>query len=347
VRARTDKDFVTRLRGDVVVRVIAYYVLLGAAVALFWRFAGDRIPFLVTSSSNTLFGGGAVSAADAFRGDNSGDGQTGLGVPAAIAMVSAVLLALPVAWLYTLTRRKRGYQQSVVQTLVLLPLVVAGVVVLVKNSLPLAFSLAGIVAAVRFRNTLEDSKDAVYIFLATGIGLAAGVDLSVAAALSVVFNLITLWLWQADFGRSAALAGPAAQRRMQRALAIANRTGEFVARVDSEILANMAPEQLDALADRAWRRRKRDDAEVSEDDDAGYDKLLRIRTLDPEGVRGLIEPGLAGHEQIKRWRFGGVVHEEDGTHYLEFGVKLRKNADREQFVESLRNAEGVIDVELR
>ena len=29
-------------------------------------------------------------------------------------------------------------------------------------------------AAVRFRNTLEDSKDAVYIFLATAIGLASG-----------------------------------------------------------------------------------------------------------------------------------------------------------------------------
>lgn len=347
MHARTDTEWARGLRSNLVLRVIAYYVLLGAAIALLWRFGGDRIPFLLANSSTTLFSGADVSAADAFRGGEEGDGQSHLGIPAAIAMVSAVLLALPVAWLYTLTRRKRGYQQSVVQTLVLLPLVVAGVVVLVKNSLPLAFSLAGIVAAVRFRNTLEDSKDAVYIFLATGIGLAAGVDLSVAAALSVVFNLITLWLWQADFGRSAALAGPAAQRRMQRALAIANRTGEFVARVDSEILANMAPEQLDALADRAWRRRKRDDAEVAEDDDAGYDRLLRIRTLDPDRVRGLVEPGLAGHEHIKRWRFGGIVHEEDGTHTVEYGLKLRKSVDREQFVESLRNAEGVIDVELK
>lgn len=347
MHAQSGKGWATRLRSNLVLRVIAYYVLLGAAIALFWRFGPDRLHSLFTSSPNAFFSGAEPSAADAFGRGDVDDGQAHLGSRAAIAMVSAALLALPVAWLYTLTRRKRGYQQSVVQTLVLLPLVVAGVVVLVKNSIPLAFSLAGIVAAVRFRNTLEDSKDAVYIFLATGIGLAAGVDLSVAAALSVVFNLITLWLWQADFGRSAALAGPAAQRRMQRALAIANRTGEFVARVDSEILANMAPEQLDALADRAWRRRKRNDAEVSEDDDAGYDKLLRIRTSDPEKVRGLIEPGLAGHEQIKRWRFGGVVHEEDGTHNVEYSLKLRKSADREQFVETLKNAEGVLDVELR
>ena len=33
---------------------------------------------------------------------------------------------------------------------------------------------AGVVAAVRFRNTLRDTKDAVYVFLAVGIGLAWG-----------------------------------------------------------------------------------------------------------------------------------------------------------------------------
>ncbi|MEO5588489.1 MAG: hypothetical protein ABIS03_02795, partial [Gemmatimonadaceae bacterium] len=85
----------------------------------------------------------------------------------AAAMIAAMLLSLPVAWIYQLTRAKRGYQQSVVQLMIILPLVVAGVVILVKNSLALAFSLGGIVAAVRFRNSLDDSKDAVYVFLAT------------------------------------------------------------------------------------------------------------------------------------------------------------------------------------
>jgi len=48
------------------------------------------------------------------------------------------------------------------------------VVLIVRDSVALAFSLAGIVAAVRFRNTLRDTKDAVYIFLAIAVGLAAG-----------------------------------------------------------------------------------------------------------------------------------------------------------------------------
>ena len=93
-----------------------------------------------------------------------------LAITVALAMIAAVLLSLPVAWVYTLTRAKRGYQQSVVQLLIMLPVVVAGIVVLVKYSVALAFSLGGIVAAVRFRNTLDDSKDAVYVFLVTGVG---------------------------------------------------------------------------------------------------------------------------------------------------------------------------------
>ncbi len=113
-------------------------------------------------------------------------------------MLGAALLALPVVWIYGLTRQKKGYQQSVVQTLMVLPPLVASVVVMVKYSLALAFGLAGIVAAVRFRNTLEDSKDAVYIFLSTAIGLAAAVMLPIAAVISVLFNVIVLLLWYTD-----------------------------------------------------------------------------------------------------------------------------------------------------
>src|SRR5215813_2959426 len=153
-----------------------------------------------------------------------------LAITVAAAMISAGLLALPVAWIYTLTRARRGYQQSVVQMLVILPVVVAGIVVLVKYSVALAFSLGGIAAAVRFRNSLDDSKDAVHIFLMMGLGIATAVDLPVAAVISVVFNAVIVLLWMADFGRTPiALDGKLAERRLQRAKELA-RTGTFVAR---------------------------------------------------------------------------------------------------------------------
>ena len=133
-----------------------------------------------------------------------------LAITTALCMTGAFLLMLPVAWVYILTRQKKGYRQSVVQTLIILPIVVAGVVLLVKNSVALAFSLGGIVAAVSFRNTLRDTKDAVCIFLATAVGLAAGVQvMSAAAVMSFLFNVVILLFWYTDFGRAPAhLEGP-------------------------------------------------------------------------------------------------------------------------------------------
>jgi Domain of unknown function (DUF4956) len=82
-----------------------------------------------------------------------------------------------------------------------LALAVAGVVVIVRNSLALAFSLAGIVGAVRFRNSLPDTRDTLYIFLAIGVGLAAGVEaLAAAAVFSIVFNYTVLAIWRTDYG---------------------------------------------------------------------------------------------------------------------------------------------------
>ena len=150
-------------------------------------------------------------------------------------MTAAILLSLPVAWIYQLTRAKKGYQQSVVQLMIILPLVVSGVVILVKNSVALAFSLGGIVAAVRFRNSLDDSKDAVYVFLATGVGLAAAVDIPVATVISLLFNITVMWLWYTDFGNSPIeLEGSIAAKRLRRAKAMA-RTGTFVAQIDNEV----------------------------------------------------------------------------------------------------------------
>ncbi len=122
-------------------------------------------------------------------------------VTTALAMAGSLALVVPVAWVYMLTKRRQGYDPSVVQTVILLPLAIAGIVAVVRNSLALAFSLAGLAAAVRFRNTLKDTKDAVYIFLAIAVGLAAGVQaLALGFVVSLVFNVAVLALWMLNVG---------------------------------------------------------------------------------------------------------------------------------------------------
>lgn len=319
---------------NVVVRVALYYAALLGGAALLWPWitaVGLGLPARVGAADALRDLAGQGAAADAAATPAT---AVTLAPTVLLAMAGALLLALPVAWVYVLTRAKRGYQQSVVQMLVALPLVVAGVVVLVKDSLALAFGLAGIVAAVRFRTALDDSKDAVYVFLATGIGLASAVDLPVAAVLSVLFNAVILVFWSTDFGRTPAhLDGRLAERRLQRTIEQLSRTGTFVARMDSEIFQDMSAEQLQAVADRAWRRARRNNPELPDASRRG-ESLLRIRTYDVEQSRDAVEPLLEAH--LKRWRFGGVVREPDGTSVVEYVVLLRKSGTPAVLLETLQ-----------
>jgi len=103
-----------------------------------------------------------------------------------VALAGALMLALPVAGVYEFTNRRRTtVDRGVTQSILLLPPIVAGIVMVVQNSLALAFSLAGVATTVRFRSSLKDTNDAAYIFLAIAIGIAAGAQaLDVATVVS-------------------------------------------------------------------------------------------------------------------------------------------------------------------
>ena len=86
---------------------------------------------------------------------------------------------------------------------------VTAILIVVQSSLALAFSLAGIVAAVRFRSNVKDSRDALYIFAGVAIGFASGVyAVSVAVATSLLLVLLELFAWRSGLGwRPGARAG--------------------------------------------------------------------------------------------------------------------------------------------
>ncbi|MEO8562778.1 MAG: DUF4956 domain-containing protein, partial [bacterium] len=288
------------------------------------------------SSLDALFGGGPPPA----RASQSSLDEVSLALTVGVAMLAAVLLALPVAWVYLLTRAKRGYQQSVVQLLIILPTVVAGIVLLVKYSLALAFSLAGIVAAVRFRNTLDDSKDAVYVFLATAVGLAAAVNLPVAAVISIGFNAVVVILWYTDFGNAPVeLDGRIADRRLKRARQLA-RTGTFVARMDEEVFQNMTREQLEGVAQRAWKR-----AQAGQDEASGEEIRVRVHTRDVDALRRAVEPRLAEH--VKAWRIGAIVASGE-VKSADYHVQLKKKGAPDDLLALFRasGSDQIIDVEI-
>jgi len=341
-----------RVKGWFASRPFQLFLALYATIALVALYAGRLLPAPLRDAMLALTGGAGLGA---FDPNSFGRAESRMPAPeahlwaiAAVAMAASALLALPIAWLYTITRQKRGYQQSVVHSLILLPVVVAGVVVLVKFSLALAFSLAGIVAAVRFRNTLEDSKDAIYIFVATAVGLAAGVELSVALTLSFTFNLVTLLLFWSDFGRAPSrLEGDMAEERMRRALEVANRTSQFVARLDSEILEGMAPAQLEAIADRAWQRRKEAEGGANTGDGSSLDSVLTVRTDGSMPAREAVERVLG--QLTKRWSFQRAESPEAGGQVLVYKLRIKKSVQPTWFLDAVRTegGAGVLEAELR
>ncbi|MDH3685531.1 MAG: DUF4956 domain-containing protein [Myxococcales bacterium] len=120
-------------------------------------------------------------------------------VPLGAGLLAALALSLPVSWTYMGARSRRGFDASVVQTIVILPIAVVGITSIVQHNIALAFSLAGIAAGVRFRNALKDTSDALYIFAAIGIGLATGTgQITTAFLVSAFFNLANLLFWNPE-----------------------------------------------------------------------------------------------------------------------------------------------------
>lgn len=125
----------------------------------------------------------------------------------ACASLGAAIMIVPVTWVYFITSRTKEVDQSFVQTIIIMPIVVTGISMIVMNSIPLAFSLAGIVAAVRFRFTLRQPSHAMYIFCAISIGLGSGIGaLGIAAVISAAFVYSSLVIWKLEYGK--VMSGP-------------------------------------------------------------------------------------------------------------------------------------------
>src|SRR5262245_707589 len=88
----------------VIARVFAYYAILITVGWIAWRFL-PRSQALATTSLDTLFGQGQ----EVVKGSGKNAvyepvAQDTLAATVALAMLASALLALPIAWVYTLTR---------------------------------------------------------------------------------------------------------------------------------------------------------------------------------------------------------------------------------------------------
>jgi Domain of unknown function (DUF4956) len=301
------------MHNNIIVRLVTYY--LAVLLALGGLFAAFPVLGDYLSAERARQGGRASLELDrlpeAVPATPAPAGPTGLlnperTVPVLLSLLIAFLVVLPVVWVYGWTRPRRRYNQTFAQTLLVVPIAITLVVFLVKGSLALAFSLAGIVAAVRFRTTLDEPLDAVYLFLVIGTGLAAGVQLLfVAFIASVVFNAVVLAVWRLDV-----CAQPAVL------------SGWYL--VPAEAEAQVQP------AGGAVRSVPGPGAEEGGD---LYNTRLCLHVTHVEEAQrfaaALIE------ERAKKWQVAEVTPGPDGSSVLEFDLRLKKSVDLAAFVREI------------
>jgi hypothetical protein len=189
--------------GRLLLQITAYYLIIAFIVFValkLWPEVRGYLPvggveqLISQPTKNPLEAGAAVRAAHVA---NLGQSIFWL----VVAIVAAILVSLPVSWVYMTVRGGDEYDQSLVNTIIVLPMVVTGIVIIVQNSLALAFALAGIAGAVRFRNSLKSSGDALFILLSVATGLSAGIGaIELAAVVSIAFNYCFVMLWITEYG---------------------------------------------------------------------------------------------------------------------------------------------------
>lgn len=322
-------------------RLLAYYLFLGAVVFVIYRllpFAEELLKDVgiapADTASNVLQDGLPGTTETVTGGTASG---FELLVSTVQVMLFTIALMLPVSWVFMSARRAPTFDQSIVQTLLIMPLVVAGIVMVVQTSLALAFSLGGIVAALRIRTTIRDVRDMVYLFCGIGVGLAVGVHaLIVATVLSVTFNLVVLLIWRYDFGRR--VLEPTASAQWSGPLGdLVEQDASAAGVPDRDLVLALTPERAEALAKR-FRRVSR--VLGTSKGAPRFNAILTVTTNMVSEAQARIEQVL--DTMSRRWRLDEVATHEGKPSELYYLVRVRKSVTRDQFLTSLRESTGTL-----
>src|SRR5260221_693191 len=118
-----------------------------------------------------------------------------------IALLLAFVCGHGIAWIYMLTHSGLSYSRSYVNTLIIMPVIDALVMLILANNLVLAFGLMAIFAMVRFRSILRDTLDTAYVLAVIVIGFACGTTKFNSALIGCIATAgIMFYFWETGFG---------------------------------------------------------------------------------------------------------------------------------------------------
>ncbi len=116
-------------------------------------------------------------------------------------LLVALICGLMMSIVYRLTYRGPSYSVTFVNSLVLLSIIAAIVIMVIGNNIARAFGLVGAMSIIRFRTAIRDTMDLVFIFLALALGMACGVGLNIVAVTGTLLaGLVVIALTFTNFG---------------------------------------------------------------------------------------------------------------------------------------------------
>lgn len=116
-------------------------------------------------------------------------------------LVLTFALSLAIAYVYKKTHRGLSYSQSFLFTLIIISVITTIAMMVIGNSLAIAFGLLGAFSIIRFRTPVKETKDTGYIFFSLVAGMAVGTNSHLIAVVSTVIVLLIIWvLHKINFG---------------------------------------------------------------------------------------------------------------------------------------------------
>lgn len=115
-------------------------------------------------------------------------------------MLVALICGLIISIVYRFVYKGPSYSVTFVNSLVLLSMITAVVILVIGNNLARAFGLVGAMSIIRFRTAVRDVQDIIFIFFSLTVGMAAGVGLvSVAIMATLIVSSVIILLVSTDF----------------------------------------------------------------------------------------------------------------------------------------------------
>ncbi len=186
-------ELIGRTREAPLLRLAAYYILLAIMLLLFRQIASEyyeNLDLMTLEKFSDIL----------LEGMNLMTHRDDVLITTFHIMATFVYI-LPVAWVYVITKKNKDIDESIVQTIILISIIVTGIMMMLEDNLARAFGMVAILTAVRYRVAVKDTKDAVYIFLSMAIGMANGLGVPhMGLALSVLVNIVFIVLWKMKVG---------------------------------------------------------------------------------------------------------------------------------------------------